>query len=204
MAAVQFWFDFASTYSYPAAMAIETRAAERGLTIAWRPFMLGPIFQAQGWTDSPFNIYPTKGTYMWRDMARICAAQGLELKHPTKFPRGGLAPARMALAAIEAGVGPNVIRAIYKANFGLDRDISDAQVIGQILAELTLPATVNAQDLIALSESPAIKQKLKDNTNEAIALGVFGAPSFTVGTELFWGQDRLEMALDWAEGAKAV
>ncbi len=203
MAEVQFWFDFASTYSYPAAMAIETRAAERGLTVAWRPFMLGPIFQAQGWTDSPFNIYPTKGTYMWRDMARICVAQGLALQHPTKFPRGGLVPARAALAAIEAGVGPMAIRAIYHANFADDRDISDAQVIGQILAELPLPATAKAQDLIALSESPAIKQSLKDNTNEAIALGVFGAPSFTVERELFWGQDRLEMALDWAEGANA-
>src|SRR5258706_1806082 len=75
MASVEFWFEFASTYSYPAAFAVEERARARGVRIAWRSFLLAPIFGAQGWNDSPFNIYPAKGAYMWRDLARICARQ---------------------------------------------------------------------------------------------------------------------------------
>ena len=68
---VEFWYEFASTYSYPAAMRVEQTAKEAGVGLVWRPFLLGPIFGSQGWNDSPFNIYPAKGRYMWRDMARI-------------------------------------------------------------------------------------------------------------------------------------
>ena len=68
---VEFWFEFASTYSYPAAMRIEAVAARDDVTVVWRPFLLGPVFAAQGWKDSPFNIYPAKGRYMWRDLERV-------------------------------------------------------------------------------------------------------------------------------------
>ena len=74
---VEFWYEFASTYSYPAAMRVEARAAARGVTVRWQPFLLGPIFRAQGWDSSPFHLQPVKGAYMWRDMARICDAEGL-------------------------------------------------------------------------------------------------------------------------------
>ena len=91
---MQFWFEFASTYSYPAAMRIAHKAARRGVAIEWKPFLLGPIFAAQGWDDSPFNLYPAKGRYMWRDLERICEAQGLPFHRPSQFPRSGLlAPA---------------------------------------------------------------------------------------------------------------
>src|SRR4051794_16765870 len=82
MVPVEFWYEFASTYSYPAAMRIERLAAEAGVQLRWRPFLLGPIFQEFGWKDSPFNIYPAKGRYMWRDLERICASDGLPLKLP--------------------------------------------------------------------------------------------------------------------------
>jgi 2-hydroxychromene-2-carboxylate isomerase len=95
---VQFWFEFASTYSYPAAMRIERAAAKRDVYLEWRPFLLGPIFAAQGWVDSPFNIYPAKGRYMWRDLERLCAGLGLPLRRPSRFPRSGLLAARVALA----------------------------------------------------------------------------------------------------------
>jgi 2-hydroxychromene-2-carboxylate isomerase len=84
-AALEFWFEFASTYSYPAAHAVEAAARARGVEVAWRSFLLGPIFAAQGWNDSPFNIYPAKGASMWRDLARICGAQGLPLKKPSQL-----------------------------------------------------------------------------------------------------------------------
>ena len=73
MEKVEFWFDFASTYSYPAALRIDNLARDSHISIVWRPFLLGPIFKAQGWNDSPFNIYPVKGNYMWRDLERTCA-----------------------------------------------------------------------------------------------------------------------------------
>ena len=98
MATAEFWYEFASTYSYPAAMRVAALAEARGVALAWRPFLLGPIFAAQGWRDSPFNIYPAKGRYMWRDLERICDALGLPLKRPEPFPQNSLLAARVALA----------------------------------------------------------------------------------------------------------
>ena len=98
MASAEFWYEFASTYSYPAAMRVAGLAGSRGVALAWRPFLLGPIFAAQGWRDSPFNLYPAKGRYMWRDMERICGALELPLKRPDPFPQNSLLAARVALA----------------------------------------------------------------------------------------------------------
>ena len=99
---LDFWFDFASTYSYLAAMRIDALAAEAEVDVQWRPFLLGPIFAAQGWTTSPFNIYPAKGRNMWRDLERQCARMKLPLKRPSPFPQNSLAAARMAVAGREA------------------------------------------------------------------------------------------------------
>ena len=92
-APLEFWFEFGSTYSYPAAMRIERLAREQQVPLVWRAFLLGPIFKDQGWNDSPFNLYPAKGRYMWRDLARICEAEGLPLRQPSRFPRNGLSRA---------------------------------------------------------------------------------------------------------------
>jgi 2-hydroxychromene-2-carboxylate isomerase len=99
---VEFWFEFASPYSYIAAMGIEAAAAEAGVPVRWRPFLLGPVFKAQGWDDSPFNLYPAKGAYLWRDMARECARLGLPFGRPSAFPRGSLPAARLLCAAPDA------------------------------------------------------------------------------------------------------
>ena len=79
---VDFWFDFASTYSYPACMRAAARAEETGVAIRYRPFLLGPIFKAQGWDTSPFNIYEAKGRYMWRDLERLCAELSIPFSRP--------------------------------------------------------------------------------------------------------------------------
>ena len=192
---VEFWYEFASTYSYPAAMCVERAAAEAGVDLVWRPFLLGPIFGAQGWNDSPFNIYPAKGKYMWRDMARICAAQGLTLKAPVRFPQNGLTAARLALLGQDEPWGPAFTRRVYLANFAEQKDISDKGVLAGILSALGLDAAA----FTARANEPANKERLKAQTDEAIAKGIFGAPSFVVGDELFWGNDRLEAALDWAK-----
>lgn len=190
---VDFWFEFGSTYSYPTAMRIEDAAGKGGVTLNWRPFLLGPIFKSQGWTDSPFNIYPVKGRYMWRDLERICSGQGLALKHPSRFPRNGLLAARVAARFAGETWMPAFVRGIYTANFAKDLEISEPAVVAQVLESIG-----QSPELVRDAESDAAKARLRANTDEAIERGIFGAPSFTVGDELFWGNDRLEAALEWA------
>jgi 2-hydroxychromene-2-carboxylate isomerase len=194
MAAIDFWFEFASTYSYPAAMRVEALCRDAGVTMRWRPFLLGPIFAAQGWRDSPFNLYPIKGAYMWRDLERICSAQGLRLRRPTTFPRNGLLAARVACLAAEAPWCPAFVRGVYIANFAEDRDIADPAVLAFILDRLGQ----SADAVLAAAAAGEIKDRLRAQTDEAIRRGIFGAPSMTVGDELFWGNDRLETAIAWA------
>lgn len=190
-ASVELWFELASTYSYPAAMRAEALCAASGVALRWRPFLLGPIFAAQGWRDSPFNLYPVKGRYMWEDLARVCAAAGLPLRRPSTFPRGSLLAARLACVAEDEPWLGAFVRALYSANFAADRDIGDAAVVAEVLAALAQPAA----PWIARAQSEAGKQALRAATDAAIARGIFGAPTFAVGETLFWGNDRLEAAI---------
>jgi 2-hydroxychromene-2-carboxylate isomerase len=193
-ATVEVWFEFASTYSYPALLRIESRALAAGATLHYRPFLLGPIFASQGWNDSPFNIYESKGRYMWRDLARICEREGLPLQKPTTFPRNGLLAARVTFAATDEAWLPAFVRAVYSANFVRDQDIADAAVIRELLRD----QQQDAEAWLARAASPEVKNGLRAQTERAVSLGIFGAPSFLVGEELFWGNDRLEEALAWA------
>ena len=196
---LEFWFEFASSYSYLSVMRVEPLARAAGVTVKWRPFLLGPVFLSLGWNDSPFNIYPPKGRYMWRDLARLAARYGLPFKVPSRFPRNGLLAARVALAgADEAWIG-DFARAAMRANFAEDRDIADPAVIRAILADLGQPADA----LLEQAASADTKLALRRQTERASELGLFGAPSFiTPDGELFWGNDRLEDALDWMKGAR--
>ncbi len=190
---VTFWFEFASTYSYLSVMRISSAAKARGVAVAWKPFLLGPIFAAQGWTTSPFNLFPAKGCYMWRDMQRICAARGLPFRRPDPFPQNGLPAARLALAAAEHGQIETFAQAVFQAQFGTGADISAEPVLLDCLHKAGLDPA-----LLDRAQSPEIKSALRARTDEAAAAGIFGAPSFTSGSELFWGDDRLEQALDHA------
>ena len=192
---LDFWFEFASTYSYTAAMRIGGLAQAKGVAVHWRPFLLGPIFKAQGWTTSPFNVYPDKGRYMWRDLQRICDALHLPFVRPEVFPQNALLPARVALMGLAQGWGEDFCRAVYTAEFGDGRNIGDQAVIADILTALGLDAEAS----LARAQSDAGKAALRMQSEEAAKLGIFGAPSFvTTDGELFWGNDRLEAALDWA------
>jgi len=186
MEALQFWFEPASTYSYVAAMRIEEECARAGVTLEWKPFLLGPIFAAQqGIKDSPFNVNPVRGRYMWRDLERLCAKYGLPWRKPSVFPRNTVLAARVCCAAPTG----EVVRAIYRANFAEDLDIANAVVLARIVGP----------EPVGRALSPAVKAQLRANTDEAVRLGIFGAPNFLVGGELFFGQDRLEDALAWAQ-----
>ncbi len=196
MTSIDFWYEFASTYSYPTAMRIERLAADEGVAVRWRPFLLGPIFQALGWNDSPFNIYAAKGRYMWRDLTRVCEADGLALNlPPVRFPQNGLKAARLALVGEGDGWTPAFTRAVFAANYAEQKDISDETTLHAILDRLG----VDADSALASSNTPEIKARLRAQNDEAVTLGLFGAPSFTAGEELFWGNDRLEAALQWAK-----
>jgi 2-hydroxychromene-2-carboxylate isomerase len=191
---LEFWFDFASTYSYPAAVRIGALAARAGVRVRFRPFLLGPIFKAQGWTTSPFNLYPAKGRHMWRDLERLCADLNVPFRRPDPFPQNSLLAARVALAALDHGWGEAFCVALFRAQFGDGRRIDDA-AIGEVLAGLR----VDPQPVLAAAGSEANKARLRAQTEEAQQRGLFGAPSFTTADgELFWGNDRLEPALRWA------
>lgn len=197
MVRLDFWCELASPYTYLAAMRIERLAGEAGVDVRWQPFLLGPIFAAAGWSTSPFEIYPDKGRYMWRDVAREADAIGVALRRPSQFPRNSVAAARIALLGAERGWGPAFIRAALAANFADDRDIADAGVLDELLAGLGLTGPA----VRAEAESPAHRPALRAATERAVALHIFGAPTFVVGDELFWGNDRLERALAWASSA---
>jgi 2-hydroxychromene-2-carboxylate isomerase len=182
-------------------MRLESLAEEAGVGLRWRPFLLGPIFKEYGWNDSPFNIYEAKGRYMWRDLTRICEGEGLPLKlPPVHFPQNGLKAARLALVGEGEGWTPPFTRAVFMANYAEQRDISDDETLRAILAKLG----VDAEAALAEANALPIKDRLKQQTAEAARRGMFGAPSFTIGDELFWGNDRLEAALEWATAYDAT
>jgi 2-hydroxychromene-2-carboxylate isomerase len=195
MPALDFWVDFASTYSYPAAMRIAPLAATAGVTIRFRPFLLGPIFKAQGWDTSPFNLYPAKGRYMWRDLERLCADLSLPFRQPEAFPQPSLLAARVALVGLAENWGEEFCRAVFEAEFGEAGRIDETATISRLLTRFG----VDPGDVLAKAQSDPIKTQLRLETQAAQQLGIFGAPTFvTADGELFWGNDRLEQALAWA------
>lgn len=195
---LDFFYDFASSYSYLSAMRMTAVAEAKGVHVRWRPFLLGPIFAAQGHTTSPFNTFPIKGAHMWRDLERLAAAAGLPpITRPDPFPANGLLAARVAVYLNDAS-RPSFTRALFHAEFAEGRDIASEETIRQVLAGLGH----FCPDIIAEAQGQANKDRLRAQTEEAGRLGLFGAPSFvTADGELFWGNDRLEMALDHARTA---
>jgi 2-hydroxychromene-2-carboxylate isomerase len=193
---LDFWFDFASTYSYPAAMRIGALADGAGVTVNFKPFLLGPIFKAQGWTTSPFNLYSAKGSYMWRDLARICADLNLPFKRPEPFPQNSLLAARVALVGLREMWGEEFCLEVFRTQFGEGERIDEAEAVGRILTRLDIAP----QPVLQAAQNDANKARLHEQTEEAERRGLFGAPSFvTADGEIFWGNDRLERALRWAK-----
>jgi 2-hydroxychromene-2-carboxylate isomerase len=180
-------------------MRIEDAARRVGVRIAWKPFLLGPIFKALGMENSPFVLQQEKGTYVRHDMVRQCRKYGLRWRQPTTFPRLGVLASRIALLGAEQPwIGAFCCR-VMELNFALDQDISQPGLLTPILAELHLPAA----DILDQSRQETTKQRLREQTELARVRGIFGAPSFFVGTEMFWGNDRLDDALQFAADRNA-
>jgi 2-hydroxychromene-2-carboxylate isomerase len=194
---LEFWFEFGSTYSYLSAARIEDVAAAAGVPVLWEPLLLGPIFVEQGWDDSPFNLYPAKGRYMWRDIERQCAAYGIPFAKPSRFPRNSLLGARLARATSEHWL-PDFVRTVFRANFAEDREIEDPAEIRSILDSLGQPGGSSSRP-----GRPRTSCACANRRGGPGELGIFGAPDFVVGGELFWGNDRLEDVLAWASSGSS-
>ena len=203
---LDFWFEFASTYSYLAAMRVGVLAETADVAVRFRPFLLGPILKAQGWDTSPFNLFPAKGRHMWRDLERTCAEHKLAFRRPTPFPQSSVLAARVALVGLDQSLdaslsesirpwGNDFCRGVFRAEFADGMRIDTPDTIRAILSNLN----VDAEAAIARAQSDAIKDRLRSQTAQAQELGIFGAPTFiTADGELFWGSDRMESAIAWA------
>jgi 2-hydroxychromene-2-carboxylate isomerase len=188
---LDFWFDFGSNYSYLSVMRIEQAAAMGGVQVRWKPFLLGPVFASMGWPTSPFVLQKEKGTYVWQDMARQCRKQGIGWRQPRAFPRSAVLALRVALVGAEQPWMARYCRRMMSLNFAEDRDIDALPVVEAVLHELALPAA----EILAHAHSHPIKLELRRQTEAAQALGIFGAPMFFVGPDMYWGNDRLDDAL---------
>lgn len=189
----QFWYDFASPYAFLSAMRIEELSKTSGVGVEWRPFLLGPIFKSHGWDTSPFNIYEAKGRYMWRDVGRRSARYGIAFKKPSEFPRNGVLASRVAFAFEAHERRALFSKLVFSANFTEDIDISDESVIASLLESMG----EEPGHILKSAVSGENAGRIRLATEEATAKGIFGAPSFLAGEELFWGDDRLEDALEW-------
>jgi 2-hydroxychromene-2-carboxylate isomerase len=196
---LEFWFEFGSNYSYLTVMRIEELARQAGVRIVWRPFLLGPIFREFGWQTSPFVLQAEKGRYTWNDMRRRAAKYGLEFNMPSVFPRSAIFPMRVALLASDQPWIGSFCKLVMLQNFVADLDINHSDNTRQALDSLV----PDPDRFMQSAQSDEVKARLREQTSEARARGIFGAPTFLVGDEMFWGDDRLEDALECARRASS-
>lgn len=195
---LEIWFEFASTYSYLTVSRAEALLKARNIAFRWRPFLLGPIFREKGMDNSPFVLDPVKGAHMWRDLERCAAFYGLPFVRPAVFPMNGLRAARIMTAALDEPWCGAFARAVFAAQFARGEDISSEAVLTSALQS----AGADPGPWYKRMHDASVKAGLRAATEQARSKGIFGAPSFTVGNELFWGDDRLEDAMAWASGSR--
>jgi len=200
MERVRFFYDFTSPYTYLASTRVDEIAARTGAEIAWIPVLLGGIMKATG--NQPPAMLPARALYMPRDLARWAALYGVPFRMSPHFPINTLGALRAACAL--AAERPERHRlfadACFRAAWADGRDLGDRAVLTSLAAEEDRAFVSEAMD------APRWKEALKRNTEEAVAAGAFGAPTFVIGDdELFFGNDRLEL-LAWrlAHGAEAA
>jgi 2-hydroxychromene-2-carboxylate isomerase len=191
--AIEFYFDFSSPFGYFAATKIKDIGDEFGREILWKPFMIGAALKVTG--GMPLPMIPLKGDYSSKDMERTSRQFKIPYKVPSKFPISSQAPCRLVywMQTVAPEKQEEAILKLYQAYFLEDLDISTPEVAAKVLS------TVNGteEELIALTQDPAMKQRLKDECNLAIEKGVFGSPFIIVDGEPFWGFDRLEQVREW-------
>ena len=190
---LQFHFDFSSPYGYLAAERIEALATKHERGVEWRPMLLGAVFKITG--TQPLTFVPLKGDYTRRDLPRTARFHGIEFRMPSKFPIATQAAARIVVwqRGVDARRCAPLVRALYRAFFVADRDISDPDIAAEVATE----AGVDRSAARAAVDDVAIKDTLKHDVEAAIAAGVFGSPFVVVDGEPFWGLDRFEQIDRW-------
>ncbi len=188
MKTFEFWFDFGSPAAYLASTQIAAIEAATGARAVYKPMLLGGVFQATG-NHSPATI-PAKGQYIFDDFARFARRYGVPLTVNPHFPINTLLLMRGAtgLQWREPGRFLDYCRAMFSAIWVESLDMNDPAVVGRALHR----AGFDPQALLALANDPAVKDALKAETRTAVERGVFGAPTFFVGDQMFWGQDRID------------
>ena len=192
-APLRFHFDFSSPYGYLASQRIEALAARHGRDVDWKPMLLGAAFKVAG--TQPLTSIPLKGDYTRRDLPRSARYHGIPFNMPTRFPIATQAPARVVIwcKATTPDASAGLVKALYRAYFVDDRDISNADVAADVAAQ----AGVDRERARTAIDDPAIKDQLRPDVDAAIAAGVFGSPFVFVDDEPFWGFDRFEQIDRW-------
>ncbi len=192
---IEFYFDFSSPYGYLAAERIDGIAARHGRDVSWRPYLMGVAMKVTG--SSPIVNRPMLGEYSRRDMQRSARRLKVPFSFPEPFPIATIAACRAVYWKERAGAeeAKSLARALYRAYFADGRNISEAEVVADVAAE----SGADRDALLAGIQDSAVKDRLKDVTNDAVARGIFGSPFFVVDGEPFWGHDRMDEVERWLE-----
>lgn len=192
---VEFFFDLGSPAAYLAFRRLPAICEAADATLHWRPMLLGGVFQATG-NQSPVNI-PAKGRYLFADLQRFARRHDIPFRQNPHFPINTLTLMRMAtgLQLREPQRFLPYVEAVYRAIWADGLDMNDPAVVAGVLRQ----AGFDPDALLALAGDGQVKQRLKDDTQEAVARGVFGAPTFFVDGEMYWGQDRLDFVKEALE-----
>ena len=185
---VEFYFDFGSPAAYLASTQITKLCAEAGAAVVWKPMLLGGVFQATG-NHSPASI-PAKGAYIFKDFDRFAQRYGVPINTNPFFPINTLMLMRVAVGLQMRNDArfDDYCRAMFQAIWVDAKNMNDPATVGVVLQSAGFDATA----MLALASDATVKEQLKAVTQTAVERGIFGAPTFFVGDQMFWGQDRLD------------
>ena len=196
MPKIEFWFEFGSTYTYLSVMRISDLCAEHKIDIEWRPFLLTPIMRDLGMPQGPFLPNPPRLKFMWRDQERRAARHGLAYRRPPRYPIYMLPTSRIGVVAQQEGWCDAFAREAFRLHWQEGVEIgTEANTTSSLSALQKDP-----EEVVRKAQSDANKLFLREQTSRAKDMGIFGSPTFVVGKELFWGDDRLEDAVEWSLG----
>jgi 2-hydroxychromene-2-carboxylate isomerase len=194
MPMIDFWFSIGSTYSYLTVMRLAETEKATGISFRWRPFNVRRVMIEQN--NIPFKDKPVKAAYMWRDIERRAQRYGLSPRLPAPYPLPGLVLAnQVATLGVEEGWVADYTRATYRRWFEGGEAAGEEPNLSASLSEIGC----DPPEVLTTAQSKRIADALEASTDEAMKLGVFGSPTFVVGDEVFWGDDRLDDAILWAK-----
>ena len=190
--AIEFWFEFGSTYTYLTVARLESVAPSRGIRVDWRPFLLMPIMIEQGMPEGPFLPYPNKLRYMWRDLERRAQRHGVNYRKPSVYPPNTLLTARVGRLGQNEGWCAAFTKEVFRLHWTEDVIIGTDENIRRSISS----TGKNADEVITRAQSDDINKPYVAKPNTPRHLGSSVHP-FIVGDEVFWGDDRLEEAMEF-------